>query len=302
MATVDTDDLDRFEQRIEGREVSSEQTAKTYRRWAERFEAWRPGGTPDEGMLRDFDSLLQDDTRTDYPWENAVGRPAPREYAYRSRVVVASAIKLYLRTIYNTEITAKPQNIVYGDPEPFDPHYLSYQQVEQIFDCARDDCKCQGCEAAIRLGYDAILRGAEAAAVRRDDLDLDRGTLKVRPVKGSRQATLSLADETVDALQSHFGVREENHTFAFTNTYGSQWTPGAFNKHFWQFHHEAGSHATFRHSAILHALEYPERFHWVDETQSVFGQVYRRARHHSPDMTANYAQMVGVDVPDWEPE
>jgi len=168
---------------------------------------------------------------------------------------------------------------------------ISEQDVEDAINTAHDDCNCTGCEAALRVTYDGILRAAELTGIRRDDLDLQNGTLDVRAVKGSMNTTISLDPATVDALDRH--IRENGvGDVVFTNTYGNGWKPSSWCSHFRNFHHEAGAHSFGRHSPIVHRLQCGEDF----------GDVYRRARHSHPQMTTRYARVVGVDIPDWADE
>lgn len=300
MSAVD-DGLDRFEERIVGRRVN-EATASKYVRWARRFETWRPGTSTDIDSLIDFDSVLADEQWTDYPWENVTGRRAPDQYAYESRKVALSAAKLWCRIHHGENIEENVQNIVSGEPEPFDPPYISQRDVENAISDADEACDCAGCEAALRLTYDAILRAAELASVRLHHIDLAVGSLDVQAVKGSLNTTVSLSDETVEALRRH--IRENDvEDVVFKNTYGNGWKPSSFCSHFRNNHHEVGAHSFGRHSPIIHRLESPGDFPDMDDDgDDAFGQVYRRARHSHPQMTMRYARMVGVTVPDWAEE
>lgn len=282
--------VEQFRNRIVGRRVK-ERTADQYESWIRRFEMWRGTPEPDLGTLIDFDSVLADPQWREYPWENAVGRPAPDAYAYRTRILALSAVKLWLRLHYNHEITEEVQNIVSGEPEPFDPPYISEDDVSRVIGGAVDACNNTGCEAALRLSYDAILRAAELTLVRTEDVDLTAGTLDVRAVKGSMNATVSLGADTVRALERHVTENDVRNVM-FTNTYGNKWKPSSWSEHFRTYHHEAGSHSFGRHSPIVHRLQRGEPF----------GEVYRRARHKHPAMTTRYARVVGVDIPDWAAE
>lgn len=289
MAAVD-DGLDTFRDRVVGRRLK-EETASKYERWIKRYETWRGGGNPALGELIDFDSVLADPQWTDYPWENAVGRPAPDSYAYRSRRVALSAVKLWSRLHYDVPIAEEVQHIVSGEPAPFDPPYISEDDVKTVVADAPRECNCTGCEAALRLTYDAILRAAELTNVRRKHLDLEEGTLDVRAVKGSMDAKLGLEPETVAALQRHLDGNDPGEV-VFTNTYENGWKPSSWSSHVRNYHHEVGAHSFGRHSPIVHRLQQGESF----------GDVYRRARHQHPQMTARYARLIGTEVPDWAAE
>lgn len=286
MAATD-DNISQFRERITGRRVN-ESTAGKYARWARRFEMWRPGRGPDLDNLIDFDSVLADDGWTDYPWENTTGRPSPDEYAYRSRRVALSAVKLWCRIHHGVRIEEEVQYIVGGEPDPFEPDYISREDVKAVVDGAPDECNCAGCEAALRLTYDAILRAAELTLLTTDDIDLDAGTVDVTSVKGSMNATLGISDETAAALRRH--LRENDPAVKlFTNTYGNGWKPSSWCSHVRKNHHEVGAHSLGRHTPIVHRLESGEDF----------GRVYQRARHRHPEMTSRYARVIDIEIPDW---
>ena len=294
---VAEENLDQFKERAVGRRINRS-TADKYAKWIRRFETWYGGNgvAPDLDDLIDFDSLLENGSRTGYPWTSPT-RPSPASYSYSSRNIAISALKLWFRYEYGVRIDEQPNNIVIGDPEDFDPEYLSRDDIEDVFNRA-GSCPCVGCEAAVRLSYDAILRASELVLVAEDDIDLDHGIIDVHATKGSMDASLQLERETVEALRPLVEDANPGNRL-FINSYGNVWRPNAWVSHFSRFHHAAGTHAFGRHSPIVHRLQYPRDFYDLDQNPDVFGQTYRRARHKHPDMTARYARLVGIDVPDW---
>jgi integrase len=286
-----TQKLDKFKSRILGREISKESTADDYARWIKRFEDWFEGDTPTEATLRDFDSYLVDgEVDGGFPWR--MTRPLENDnreaaYAFRTRVKAISALKLWFRLEYGVDIRTQVQNIVLGEPADFEPDHVSEADIEHVVAEAETACDADGCKTAIQLGYDTIMRAAELANVTRDDIDLGNGTIRVRAVKGSLDATLGLDQKTIKLLDSHISKYPDRDK-PFHNSYGQPWKPNSWTTHFQRQHHEVGFHAFARHSPIIHRLQYEE-----------FGDVYRRARHAHPQMTARYARVVGVDIPDW---
>jgi integrase len=276
-----------FRERAVGRRIN-EETFSEYARWIKRFETFLETDEPTIGDIEAFDSMLHDPERNDYPWPEGPGPKAPDSYAYQTRIIALSAVKQWLRRQYTNTIPEKPKQIALGDPDPFDPTYLDQETVFGIIDAADEDCDCAGCMAALRLSYDAILRASELVQVERDHIDLDAGTIVVQATKGSRQAELGLDDETVSLLADHIAEYPDRDRL-FHNSYGRAWRRNAWTNHFRRKHHECGTHAFGRHSPIFHLFE----------TGNSFGEVYRRARHVSPDMTASYARKVDVDVPEW---
>lgn len=282
-----SESVSNFEDHITGREVN-EDTAVRYGRWCRRFEAWRPGGDPDEEMLRDFDTFLEDEKRPDYSWENSRGRAAPASYSHRTRVSALSACKLWLRHNYDTEIVTDIQDIALGEPAPFDPTIIPPAEIERTIENAAVDCSNPDCKTAIRVGYDAIMRGAELADVRAEDVDRSEQTLYVRAKKGSEPKHIDLGTKAWAALERHVEAHPDRE-YLFRNSYGRAWRPASWNQHFRRKHHEAGFHAFSRHSAITNRLRDGEDF----------GQVYLRARHRHPSTTTKYASVAGVDTPGW---
>lgn len=293
--------LDTFEERVVGRAIS-ERTFTDYEKWIRRFEAWREmvgAASPDIAELEDFDNFLADESRTEYPWDNGTGQTPPPSYAYRSRVNAASATKLWIRREYGTRIPETPDAICLGEPEPFDPTYLEPERVAERIRSADHDCDIDGCSAALRVSYDAILRASELVRVRREDIDFGAATLYVQATKGSQNAEVGLDHRTVDALREYVD-QHPGRDRLFVNSYGRAWKPSAWSTHVWRAHTEAGSHALGRHSPIMHRMEGANPS-FMDDTfeDEDFGSVYRRARHTNPSMTVRYARVVGVDVPEW---
>lgn len=287
--SAETAEIQDFGESIYGYEINSESTRRKYTLWAGRFEAWKPEGEPDLEMVRDFDSFLADE-EADVPWTNARGPPVPTEYAYRTRVQATSAIKLWSRYQYDARLVEDVQDMVRGEPAPFEPTVLSRSEVDRVLQSASVDCDNPDCDVALRVGYDAILRGAELANVRYDDVDFEEQGLRVDPVKksGSNPTTVKLSTDVWNRLAS-FAKANADRDYLFRNSYGRAWKPAAINMHIRRKHCDDGSHALFRHSAITNRLRRGEDF----------GQVYLRARHSNPSTTLRYASIAGVDAPGW---
>lgn len=285
--SIPADEMDKFRSRVVGRSIG-EDTFEAYRLWIERFEDWYDGDEPSLRDLEDFDSLLYDPARDFYPWENTVGRPAPASYSYSSRNQAVSAVKMWVRRQYDKDIPEQPGDIVRGEEDAFDPTYLSRDRVRDVIHSADDACSCAGCEAALALSYDAILRASECAALSVSDVDLGEGEVSVTAKKKGRDSTLTLGADTVERLEEYLSVGP-NSGALFRNSYGDSWTKWSWASHVLSHHVEEGSHAWGRHTPILHMLE----------AGSPFGDVYRRARHRNPDTTARYARYVDADVPSW---
>jgi len=287
MSAITEEEKFEFKERVVGRSIS-EDTFDAYWLWIKRFERWTDA-EPSLPILEDFDSFLDSERRTDYPWTNATGRPAPDSYSHSSRTQAISALVMWARRQYGINVPEQPDDIVRGEPEPFSPTYLTREDVSETMEAAADDCNCYGCRAALAVSYDAILRASELVILSVDDLSLESQELAVTAKKGSRDSTLTLGDRTADILRDYLDNRDSDSDRLFTNTYGGDWTKQAWSDHFRLQHHEAGSHSWGRHTPILHMFQ----------SGSAFGDVYRRARHKSPSTTARYARYVDADIPQW---
>ena len=291
VSSVDQEAKERFRQRVVGRSIG-EDTFTAYWLWIDRFEAWHDGSEPSLRDLEDFDTMLEDPTQSKYPWDNAVGRPAPSSYSYSSRNQAISAIKKWVRRHYDVNIPEQPGDIVRGEEDSFSPTYLSRERVRDIIESAGSDCSCDGCEAALALSYDAVLRASELVKVEVGDVDFNTRDVDVRATKGSRDSQIRVSEDTISAIRDYYSGADHSSGRLFRNTYGDPWNKGSWATHVSRSHVEEGSHAFGRHTPILHQLE----------AGVGFGDVYRRARHKNPATTARYARHVDVDVPSWAGE
>lgn len=291
MGEVSDEDMERFRARVVGRSIG-EDTFTAYRLWIERFEGWYDGSEPSLRDLEDFDTMLEDPTQSHYPWDNAVGRPAPSSYSYSSRNQAISAIKKWVRRHYDVNIPEQPGDIVRGEEEVFRPTYLSRERVREIIESATTSCSCDGCAAALALSYDAVLRASELVKVEVGDVDFDTREVDVRATKGSRDSQIRVSADTIEEIRAYYNAADHSSGRLFRNTYGDVWNKGSWATHVSRKHVDEGSHAFGRHTPILHQLE----------AGVEFGDVYRRARHKNPSTTARYARHVDVDVPSWAGE
>jgi integrase len=206
---------------------------------------------------------------------------------------------MWVRREYGVRIPETPDEICYGEPDPFDPVYMDPETVQQAIASARDDCDLHGCGVALRLSYDAVMRASELVQVRRRDIDISSATVYVQATKGSQNADVGLDRATVDRLERFLDPEDAGGPL-FENSYGRPWSATAWASHVLRNHVPEGSHAFGRHAPVMHRLEGadPGFMDASFETED-FGDVFRRARHTNPGQTAEYARVVGVSVPEW---
>lgn len=270
--------INQFKERVSGMDVSPE-TADTYSRWVRVFQAWNDGSRITEGLLRDFSTDLEEPERIPF-----TDRDEP--YSHSTRLQAVSAVKKWAEVMHDVDIRPDANDLVRGDPEQFDPTVLSRETVTRILE---ESCTLDGCKAARAAGYDLIMRGAEVADMRPEDVD--GSAVYVRAVKNSENRTLGVSDRTRTLLEQQIDLVNSwfaNPTYLFYNTYRNGLSAHAWGEHFRRKHHDAGFHAFARHTSIVHHIQ--------DEG---FGETYLRARHSNPSMTARYASIAGVDAPSW---
>lgn len=279
-----------FQRRTVGRGVN-EDTFEDYLRWVRRFTDWADdtGYTAiNVGALIEFDEALMDP-----PAPGVESRDTP--YAYRTRAKALSAVKKWAEVVKDEPIETDVDDIVMGEPADFDPYIYTREQVRSVHE---DDCDVAGCRTARALGYDAIMRAAEVASVRPEDVDLDNRTVYVRGAKGSESRHIAIGDDVWRLVEEQY--RRVQDRFAsparlFYDSSGQNaWSPNSWSKHFSRNHapgvpgEETGFHSFARHTAITRRLEGDDSF----------GDVYLRARHSNPQMTSRYVGVAGVQQPD----
>ena len=291
MGAIEPADMEQFRERVVGRSIS-EDTFTAYKLWIERFEMWYNGDSPSLRDLEDFDTMLEDESQTAYPWQNAVGRPVPDSYSFSSRNQALSAVKKWVRRHYNVDIPEQPGDIARGGEGSFSPTYLARERVRDIIEGAGPSCACDGCEAALALSYDAVLRASELVQLSVDDVNFETREIAVSATKGSRDMEIRVSEDTMERVIDYYTSADHSSGKLFRNTYGDPWNKGSWATHVLRKHVPEGSHAFGRHTPILHQLE----------AGVEFGEVYRRARHKNPATTARYARYVDTGVPAWVSE
>jgi len=279
-----------FEEKIKNR--WEEKTVKEYVRWVRKF------------LMSGFD---EDDAEVLYLWDDSLYKEG---YSYNSRLVALSAVKLYQRFVAGIRKSDLPEvhEVARGSPPEFKPKYVDISVVSKIFEEPRklaekevrpwkEEVVFQH-EAMLKLGYNLILRAVELLRIRRDDVDLREGTVFIRAAKGSISRKVEIDDLT------RFGIEEDPSTFECIRelmksrsnylflAYGKTrpWSSISWRNEFLRLYgrkYETNWHAFARHSPIIHRLQLGESFE----------DVWLRARHKNPIMTARYAAFVGRKAP-----
>lgn len=269
-----------FRERVTGRDLKSQQSVDEYVRWIERFQDWHDGSEITEAVLRDFDDELSGPNPLD-------AREDP--YSHSTRTKALSAVIKWAQVMENTTIARDVGDLTKGDRAEFDPTILDRDEVGRIL---TEPCRFQGCLAARVVGYDAIMRASEVTSMQPEDVDFEEGTVYVRAKKGSERRWIGVDEDTLELLRDQVDWATSQFQDPAKLFYNSSmvkgWSAKAFSKHFIEEHHDAGFHSFARHTAITLRLEDGEDF-W---------DVYLRARHKHPSMTARYASIAGRSAPE----
>jgi len=281
MKPQDKLDFKEFQERIEGRRDPG--TIKMYTYWIKRYLSWTEDRVPES--ILDFDRALYDG-KEKFEWLK--GRTY--KYSRNSRLVAMSAVKIYLMWGVGVPLSDLPKvkGNVLGTKSDFRPKTYTLEEIEAIQQSA---CNEQ-CLAMLKLGYDAIMRAAEIVRVRKEDFK--DNFLYVHAAKGSYSRWIELAPETMEALQPVFERRPNYLFFNYLGKGGKPYRAHSWSVHFLRSHkmkNKGGWHAYARHSPITHLLN----------KGVPFEQVWYRARHKNPEITAQYLNIVGREIPQWVP-
>jgi len=264
-----------------------DKTIESYTKWVARFL--------DSGLDETDPNVL-------YLWDDYL---YDKGMSYNTRLIALSAVKLYQRFVVGINKSDLPEvhEVIRGEPPAFKPKYVDIKTVNQIFE---EPWEVEGRDyeialqhaTMIKLGYNLILRAEELVHIRKEDIDLKEGTVFVHAAKGSMSRRIYIDDLT------RFGIKDDPSTLECLRelasmrsnylflTYGKvrPWSSASWRAQFLQqYGRKYGTnwHAFARHSPIIHRLEAGEPFE----------DVWLRARHKNPTMTARYAALVGRRPP-----
>lgn len=270
-------------------------TIEQYELWTKRFIKWiqETGIKSDHPrVLLEWDNILCDGIAPQ-PWKKYEDLKT-YEYKYGTRLIALSAAKLFLNLGVGIKGSDLPKinKIIRGEEPEFRPDFLSIEQVEKLFESAR---KPQH-EVMMKLGYNLIMRAKELLVVKKEDIDFHEETIYVHAAKESVSRTLTIDNlnnlgikcekTTIECLRE---LAEERTNYMFL-TYDKvrPWKSDSWRAQFMNAYN-CGWHAFARHSPIIHRLEIGQPFE----------EVWIRARHKHPAMTARYAVKVAREAPEY---
>jgi len=281
MNPKDKADFKKFQERIQGRRDPG--TIKMYTYWIKRYLSWTSDRSPES--ILDFDRALYEG-KEKFKWL----RGKTYKYSRSSRLIAMSAVKIYLMWGVGVPLSDLPtvKGNILGIKSDFQPKIYTEEEIKIIQDGACDE----QCLAMLKLGYDAIMRAAEIVRVRKEDFK--DNFLYVHAAKGSYSRWIELSPETLAALEPIFQERKHYLFMTYKSKGGKPFFPHSWSVHFIRNHkleNKGGWHAYARHSPITHLLN----------KGVPFEQVWYRARHKNPEITARYLNIVGREIPQWVP-
>jgi site-specific recombinase XerD len=171
------------------------------------------------------------------------------------------------------------------------PRHLSIAESERLIEAGAD----AGSEplplrdrALVELLYGAGLRASEAAALDRDDVDLDGGMVRVRHGKGGKERRVPLGGPGVDALRAWLAAtptRDRGPAAVFLNARGGRLTTRSMQR----IVHTLGRKADVR-GVHPHALRHSYATHMLDAGADLRG-IQELLGHASLSTTQRYTHV-----------
>lgn len=216
-----------------------------------------------------------------------------RELAQLTRYVRYMAIRKYCKVSdikINWEGIAKPKLSTEFQPSTFTP-----EEVAKVIESIENPAL----RTLFKLGYECCTRPAELCQLKREDVDLQNGKVRIRGLKGSRTAEIPISQDLVNDLRIHIQKRAAK---PFDPLFVSKWRKSfdpnylssvVFKRVVRQVlgkkrAEEVNMHGWCRHSRITHLFQ--ERSDSVD--------VNFISRHRSMAMTLRYTHLEAEDVKD----
>jgi len=121
--------------------------------------------------------------------------------------------------------------------------FLTAKQASKLVEGARGGRHGLRDHALMLLAYRHGLRASEATGARRDDVDLEQGTLWVRRLKGGLSTEQPLASDEIEALRVYLASRGDREPWLFVSSQGGRMT----RQNFYYLVGQAGDRAELGH-------------------------------------------------------
>lgn len=121
--------------------------------------------------------------------------------------------------------------------------FLNAKQASRLVEGAKAGRHGLRDQALILLAYRHGLRASEATGARREDVDLEEGTMWVRRLKGGLSTEQPLAADEIRALRAYLAGRRDREPWLFLSSQGGRMT----RQNFHYLVVQAGAHAELGH-------------------------------------------------------
>lgn len=121
--------------------------------------------------------------------------------------------------------------------------FLTAKQASKLVEGARGGRYGLRDQALILLAYRHGLRASEATGARREDVDLEQGTLWVRRLKGGLSTEQPLTSDEIEALTVYLASRVDREPWLFLSSQGGRMT----RQNFYYLVGQAGGRAELGH-------------------------------------------------------
>lgn len=121
--------------------------------------------------------------------------------------------------------------------------FLTARQASRLVEGARGGRHGVRDQALMLLAYRHGLRASEATGARREDVDLEQGTLWVRRLKGGLSTEQPLAGDEIEALRVYLASRRDREPWLFLSSQGGRMT----RQNFYYLVGQAGGRAELGH-------------------------------------------------------
>lgn len=138
--------------------------------------------------------------------------PSNSEIAIARRMSIVRAFSKYLHSVYPDSVVV-PVNLVGHTHRRLPPFIFSQHQIKACLEAASNLLPCYGIRpltirTMLGLLVSSGLRPGEAIRLKKNDLDIEKGTLTIKQSKNWQRRIVPLDSSTVISLKKYYDVRE----------------------------------------------------------------------------------------------
>lgn len=138
--------------------------------------------------------------------------PSNSEIAIARRMSIVRAFSKYLHSVYPDSVVV-PVNLVGHTHRRLPPFIFSQHQIKACLEAASNLLPCYGIRpltirTMLGLLVSSGLRPGEAIRLKKNDIDIEKGTLTIKQSKNWQRRIVPLDSSTVISLKKYYDVRE----------------------------------------------------------------------------------------------